>query len=71
MKRAALQETFDARVKSVKSRKFPYLRLPAPRGDWSGYDDALGNEFPEVVGSSGGWSRGPPVQFPQTVYSPP
>ena len=44
-----LQEVLDARVKSVRSKEFPYLSKRPTRRDWSSYDAAQENEFPEVV----------------------
>jgi len=51
--RARLQEVFEARVKSVRSKEFPYLSKRPHRRDWSCYDAAQENEFPEVVGLTG------------------
>jgi hypothetical protein len=51
--RAQLQEIFDAKVKSVRSREYPYVSKRPARRDWSSYDAAQENEFPEVVGLVG------------------
>jgi transposase len=51
--RAKLQELFEARVERVRSREFPYLPKRPHRRDWSSYDAAQENEFPEVIGLIG------------------
>jgi len=40
-------------VESVRSKEFPYLSKRPPRRDWSSYDAAQENEFPEVIGLVG------------------
>ncbi len=40
-------------MESVRSREFPYLSKRPHRRDWSSYDAAQENEFPEVIGLIG------------------
>ncbi len=49
-----LQEVFDARVESVRSRKFDYRPKRPPSICWPSYNAAQENEFPEVIGLIGG-----------------
>ncbi len=40
-------------MESVRSKEFPYLSKRPTRRDWSSYDAAQENEFPEVIGLIG------------------
>lgn len=44
-----LQEVFEARVKSVRSREFDYRPKAHSHRPWPGYNAAQENEFPEVI----------------------
>ena len=53
MSRVRLQEAFDARIESVRSKEFGYRPKQPARRPWPGYNTAQENEFPEVIGLIG------------------
>jgi transposase len=50
MNRLELQQRFEERVKSVRSRRFEYVPKKASPREWRGYNIAQEREIPEVIG---------------------